>query len=96
MKKSRLLGAVCASICFLVSTTVNAVFVPMGLGPGDTYQLVFVARDFTSATSPDINYYNNFAQTQAQQKPLLTGTDQGIEYDAIISTSSVNAIIKEV
>lgn len=91
MNKLRVLGAGNALFCGLVAMSAQAVVVPFGLNPGDTYQLVFVTSGTVSATNYDIAYYNNFVQAQASLNPQLTGTDIGVTYKAIGSTMSVNA-----
>jgi len=62
---------------------------PSGLSPGDTFRFVFVTDGFTSATSSDIADYNNFVNTQAGR---ATYNGSVVTWDAIGSTSSVNAI----
>ncbi len=60
------------------------------LGPGDQFQFIFVTNDFVTATdsSPfDPDFYNNFAQAQAELNPELTRTDLGVEYKAFASFS---------
>jgi len=67
---------------------------PTGLGPGDTYQLVFVTAAKTNATPPDINTYNDFVQTQANNADIgIDSTAFGFDvtWKAIISTETVNA-----
>jgi len=44
--------------------------VPPGLSPGDTYRLVFVTSDTTTATSPYIDYYNAFVTLKADSSAL--------------------------
>ena len=51
MKKSQLLGTLCAALCTLTTLSAQAVTVPAGLNPGDTYQLVFVTDGTIDATS---------------------------------------------
>lgn len=66
-------------------------FVPGGLVPGDTYQLAFVTRGTTDALSSDIADYNLFVQAQAALNPALTGTDVGVNWFIIGSTTTVDA-----
>ncbi len=68
-----------------------AALVPAGLSPGDPYQLAFVTDDTLSATNFSIGIYNTFVQGQAALNPGLTGTDLGVTWSAIGSTSSVDA-----
>ena len=44
----------------------------------------------TAATSSSISYYNDFAQSQAELNSL-TGYEDGVTYNAIVSTSAVEA-----
>ena len=54
---------------------------PPDLGPGDEFQVIFVTQDrIWSFSSPDD--YNDFAQSQAELNPGLTGTDSGVTYKA--------------
>ena len=39
--------------------------IPDGLGPGDSFRLLFLSSTKRDATSPDINVYNAFAQARA-------------------------------
>ena len=83
-----------AATMVVVVTTVWAradVFVPPGLNPGDTFQLVFVTGSVENPSSNDIGIYNEFVQTEAAKHPLLTGTDMEVTYRVIASTSSVDA-----
>ena len=70
-----------------LSGTANAVLItPPGLAPGETYQLVFVTSGTTTATSSDISYYNNFAQTAASAAGMGS-----VVWHAIGSTLSIDA-----
>ncbi|MDH3514446.1 MAG: VPLPA-CTERM sorting domain-containing protein [Gammaproteobacteria bacterium] len=91
MKPFRLISSACTLLCAFITVSAQAATVPVGLSPGDTYQLVFLTSGTTVATSTDIADYNNFVQTQAALNPSLTGTDMGVTYAAIGSTSTVNA-----
>ena len=91
MKKSQLLGRLCAALCTLTALSAQAITVPEGVEPGQTYQLVFVTDGTMDALSSDIADYNSFVQAQAELNPSLTGTDDGVTYTAIGSTASVNA-----
>lgn len=82
-----------ASLVFCLSGAIDfqiasaAVFVPAGLQPGDTYQLVFVTQGTRDATSANINDYNAFVQQQAE----LSHHTAGISWKAIASTSGMAA-----
>jgi len=60
-------------------------------GAGDTYRFAFTSSGLTTATSPDINYYNTFVQNLANASPLNVGAAQGATWKAIASTASVDA-----
>ncbi len=68
-----------------------SIYVPPGLSPGDTYHLVFVTEGYTNATSSDIDYYNAFVQSEAARNPSLTGTEMGVTWRVIASTSAIDA-----
>ena len=91
MNRSKMLGAFGAALCTLTTWSAQAVTVPVGVNPGDTYQLVFVTAGTIDALSTNIADYNSFVQGEAALNPALTGTDMGVTYTAIASTSSVNA-----
>jgi hypothetical protein len=86
VRRSILVAVVLASI----TTQLRAeVVLPTGLAPGSQYEIAFVTADPTTATSSDINYYNNFVRTEANQDPILAGL--GVSWNAIASTATVNA-----
>lgn len=76
---------------FVAATAHASIFVPTGLNPGDTYHLAFVTRDGRDAFSSVIGDYNAFVQAQAALNPTLTGTDMGVTWKAIATTTSVDA-----
>lgn len=96
MKKSHLLGTIGAVLCAITTLSAQAVTIPVGVNPGDTYQLVFVTEGTTNALSTNIADYNSFVQTQAALNPTLTGTDIGVTYTAIGSTSTIDANVNAV
>ena len=89
MHRSSLLFSLALSIV-LPTATHASLYVPAGLSPGDTYQLVFVTDGGIAATSSDVSTYNDFAQSEAALSSI-TGTGDGIVYSAIVSTSTVDA-----
>ena len=91
MKITQLLGTLCAALCTFTTLSAQAITVPVGVNPGETYQLVFFTAGTTDALSTDIADYNSFVQSEAALNPALTGTDIGVTYTIIGSTSSVNA-----
>jgi hypothetical protein len=91
MKKSRLLGVVCGCIFAFITTTVNAsLVVPVGLNPGDKYHVIFTTSDEIQSMSTDIAFYD--AHVQAAAETAGIGASAGINWLALGSTSSVNAI----
>lgn len=68
-----------------------APYVPPSLSPGDSYHLVFISDGLHDATSGVISTYNNFVQSQAALNPVLTGTNVGVTYKAIASTTAIDA-----
>ncbi len=74
----------------LASGVVTVPFVPPGLSPGDTYQIVFVTQGTSGATSADIADYNAFVQSQAEISGALT-ENWGVLWNAIASTPTVDA-----
>jgi hypothetical protein len=62
----------------------------LGLNPGDTYRLVFVTSASTDATSGDIDYYNAFVTTAADDVPELAAL--AATWFDIGTTEAVSAI----
>jgi hypothetical protein len=62
--------------------------VPTGLGPGDTYRLVFFTGDATTATSTNIGDYNAFVTAEADSVGALAAL--GASWSVLASTESVN------
>ena len=58
---------------------------------GDTYRFAFTSSGTTQATSSDINYYNTFVQDLANASPLNIGAAQGVTWNVIGSTETVDA-----
>lgn len=80
-------------VCLLAGPTVLAgPVVPSGLSPGDSYYLAFLTADRRDGTSGNIADYNGFVQAQAALNPALTGTDVGVQWQAIASTATVDAV----
>ena len=92
MKRSRLLGAVCACIFAFITTTVNAsLVVPVGLNPGDKYHVIFTTSTTTLPTSTDIAFYDGFVQSAADAAGIGTTISLN-NWRAVGSTSTVNAV----
>ena len=60
--------------------------------PGDTYRLIFVTSTTTTATSTDISTYNAFVQGVADGAGLGTGVSGPVNWNAVGSTATVDAI----
>jgi len=58
---------------------------------GDTYRFVFVGSVDRDAQSTDISVYNTWAQDLANASSLNIGASQGVTWNIIGSTSSVDA-----
>ena len=63
--------------------------VPKGIGPGDSFRLLFVTSTTTGAASADIADYNGFVQSRAAANTNLA--DFSNQFTAYISTSAVSA-----
>ncbi len=72
-------------------TTVSAdsPLVPAGIGPGDSFRLLFVTSATTTATSTDIADYNAFVQDRAATTTDLASFSE--QFTALISTSEMDA-----
>ena len=62
--------------------------VPTGLGPGDSFRLLFVTSSTTAATSGDIAVYNAFVRAAAGGNDSLKPFKD--QFSALVSTSGVN------
>jgi len=86
MKTNKTFGTTIVGALLLIGvSSAQAVFVPAGLQAGDSYHLLFVTDETRNASAAFITSYNNFVQEQAELNPSLTGTDQGITYNAVAS-----------
>ena len=75
----------CESFAFAGGVVIQA---PLLLQGGDKFRIIFVTPGTIQATSPDINTYNNFANSQAGGATFEGAT---IHWSAIVSTDTVNA-----
>jgi hypothetical protein len=85
------LTAILLPAAMLAQTTIYPT--PPGLGPGQTYQLLFVTADSMPAVSTNIADYNTFVSSEAALNSTLAAFDStyGVTWTAIGSTSTVNA-----
>ena len=91
MKKSCLVGSLCAFIFSALSTSANAsLVVPAGLNPGDAYHVIFVSSTGSVATSSDISSYDAFVQNVANNAGIGTGI--GVDWSVVGSTPTVDAV----
>jgi hypothetical protein len=88
MRKS-IKNVVQLTFAFSCATPLQASISLPDLPSGSQYQLLFVTADYTTPTSDDINYYNEFVTDQADLNPLLPITS----WHAIASTATVDANI---
>lgn len=84
-----LLKAVTVTLFLITANLAQALVVPAGLNPGDTYQLAFVTAGTRNAAFSNISTYNTFVQTEAGLNTSLTGA--GVNWSVIGSTSNVDA-----
>ncbi len=86
-------AASCAWIAVaLCGESTAAVIPPVGLTPGQQYQLMFVTFGTTDATHADIDYYNTFVNTVDISFAVANfGLPAGVTWHAVVSTPSVNA-----
>ena len=87
---TRFLGTLTAVL--LTSAAFAAPYVPPSLSPGDSYHLVFITDGTHDATSGVVTTYNNFVNAQAALNAPLTGTNVGVQYRAIVSTTAIDAL----
>lgn len=74
-----------ASLCLTTQMTLAApITIPTGLNPGDQYRLVFVTSATRTATSSDINSYNDFVDA-------IGDTVVASDWKAMASTAGVDA-----
>ena len=63
---------------------------PSGVGPGQSFRLLFVTSTTTQATSADIDTYHSFVQTRAATNSCFT-TAQANKFRAFIATKTTAA-----
>ena len=64
---------------------------PAGLSEGDTFRLLFMTSEITTASSSDIADYNTFVQTAAKTGHTAISDACGNLFKAVASTSAVDA-----
>lgn len=74
-------------------TACGAPFVPTGVTPGSPYHLIFVTSGQRDSSSVNIADYNNFVNAQAANNPVVTGTNMGVQYFAVGSTTAIDASV---
>ena len=93
MKVSKITAAVVVAAIAVGATAAKAagpaVVPPIGLAPGSPYELIFVTLHGTTATDPNIAYYNSFVTTEAGLSSSSVVRDA--TWTAIVSTPTVNA-----
>lgn len=76
------------ALLLMTANSAHAVVVPVGLNPGDTYQLAFVTAGTRNAISSSIGTYNTFVQDEADLAGSLAA---GASWSVIGSTETTNA-----
>ena len=89
MKCLRGLCVLMAVFLFVNSVEAELMLRPPGLESGDQYRLMFTTSATTDAVSPDIDFYDNFVQSLADEAPIV-GT-WGLDWQAFISVPSQTA-----
>jgi len=90
LMKSIVRGTLAAVLVTVFGRVAMAQFsLPTGLPPGSQYQIMFVTRFGTTATSSNIQDYNNFVTLEADQNPTLNAL--GATWTAVASTPTFNA-----
>ena len=89
---SRTIWTTVATMLLIVAPSVSfaSIFVPAGLGPGDTYHLAFLTQGTTTAISNDILTYNTFVTEEAERDGAFT-KGYGIDWKAIASTAAASS-----
>ncbi len=70
----------------------NWSLIPSGLGPGDSFRLLFITSNSTRPASSDIGTYNTAIQARAAANSAIAGvTGLSAKFRAVISTQTVDA-----
>ncbi len=55
--------------------------------------MVFTTEATRTGTSPDIEVYNTFVRQEAARNPEITGTNTGVNWNAVVSTDTIAASV---
>ncbi|MCX6595244.1 MAG: hypothetical protein NTV70_02615 [Acidobacteria bacterium] len=77
-------------LLYAAATAGPIVTLPNGLGPGDTYHLMFVTSSGHDAMSPNIGIYDNFVQSQADASAPLAALS--LKWLVLGSSPTIDAI----
>lgn len=69
----------------------DTILLPTDLKPGQTFQIAFLTSGTVNALSSDIAFYNNFVADAAAAAGLDVINGQSIAWNAIFSTSAIDA-----
>ena len=86
---SQVLATLLVLFSFVSFVDAELMLRPPGLEPGDQYRLMFTTSETTDAVSPDIDFYDNFVQSLADDAPVV-GT-WGLDWQAFISVPGLGA-----
>jgi len=73
------------------SSQAETILLPTDLKPGQTFQIAFLTTGTVSAASTDIAFYNNYVTQAAAAAGLDVINGQAVTWNAIFSTSSIDA-----
>ena len=81
-------AAALLSLVAVPATAQAAIYVPPDVSPGQQYQLVFVSQGTMQGLTALFTNWNNFVQGEAALNPSLTGTGDGVVWNAIVSADT--------
>lgn len=84
-----------AFIALACPASLLATVILPNLPPGSQYEILFITLDSHTPASTDIGTYNDFVAAEANLSPVLHNLtlQQGIQWHAVASTSTINAIV---
>ena len=91
MRRFRLLAMVSGLAVGAARQSEAGIVVPPGLGPGDQFRIMFVTSGSLFASSSSISTYDSFVTSEAIAAGLTTFNGMAVTWEAIGSTTSVNA-----